>query len=161
MINRATIFWLVALTGMALVTVTVSLQVNRVNRQIDAIEERRASVAERTALLEASYQLLVSPERLRPLADRHLDLEEVHGDQLIALEELPQRMPLPLARNPEDRPEIHGQRELPPAADAPAHNPPGHAPAPPGLRQTLPWLEAQGDSALQPVNLSTPQGRPQ
>lgn len=156
MISRATIFWLVALAGMVLMTVTVSLEVNRVNRQIQAVDERQQSVEERTTLLKASYQLLISPDRLRRLADRHLDLEEVRGDQLIALEQLPARTPLPSVRR--QAPEQYGQRDAePPAAD----NPPRDLPMPRGLPQTPPWLEAQGDPALQPVNLSTPQGRPQ
>jgi len=155
MITRATIFWLVALAGMVLMTVTISLEVNRINKQINAIDQRMDSVAERTALLKASYQLLISPERLRPLADRHLDLEEIRGDQLIALEKLPARTPLPTARRP--KPEQYGQRD----AQPPAGEPPRSPPMPPGVPQTPPWLETQGGSGLQPVTLSTPQRRPQ
>ena len=33
MMSRATIFWLIALAGMVVMTVTVSLKVNRVNAQ--------------------------------------------------------------------------------------------------------------------------------
>lgn len=161
MISRATIFWLVALAGMVLMTVTVSLEVNRVNRQIQAIDERRQSVEERTTLLKASYQLLISPDRLTRLADRHLELEEVRGDQLIALEQLPAHPPVPSARR--QAPEQYGQRDAePPAVQPPRDLPtPRGQPMPRGLPQTPPWLEALGDPALQPVNLSTPQGRPQ
>jgi len=156
MISRATIFWLVALAGMVLVTVTVSLEVNRVNRQIQAVDERRQSVEERTTLLKASYQLLISPDRLRRLADRHLALEEVRGDQLIALEELPARSPRPTVRR-RPTPEQFGRREAEPPATDPSRNPP----APPGLPRVPPSLEAHGNPALQPVRLSTAQRRPQ
>ncbi len=157
MISRATIFWLIALAGMVLMTVTVSLKVDRVNNRIDAIAARKASVQERIMLLDASYELLISADRLLPLADRHLTLEEVRGDQLIPLASLPARIPLPTARRPEPEPKRYGQRQEPPQLTEPPHIPA----LPEGMPHTPPWLEAHGRSALQPVSLLTPQRKPQ
>jgi hypothetical protein len=161
MISRATIFWLIALAGMVLMTVTVSLKVDRVNNRIDAIAARKASVQERITLLDASYQLLISPDRLRPLADRHLALQEVRGDQLIPLASLPARIPLPTARRPEPEPKQYGQRQEPPQLAEPPHMPTLPPILPEDMPHTPPWLEAHGRPALQPVTLLTPQRIPQ
>jgi|GEM_PF-6612037 len=167
MMSRVTIFWLVALAGMVLMTVTVSLEVDRVNNRIDTIGARKSAADERIALLDASYQMLVSPEQLRPLADRHLKLQEVRGDQLIALDKLPERIPLPTARRPEPQPERFGQAApqppaaQPPVLQPPVSQPPAAPPALPGGPSSPPWLEAQGGNALQPVTFIIPRRRPQ
>ena len=169
MMSRATIFWLVALAAMVVMTVTVSLKVNRIDSKIDAIAVRKTEVQDRIALLDASYALLTSAERLAPLADRHLDLVEVRGDQLIAFEKLPFRIPLPTARQPEPE---HGQpsnqevarpADPPPALSIPPMISPPSDIAPPGALppRMPPWLEAQGRAGLQPVTLSPHNGRPQ
>lgn len=72
MISRATIFWLIALAGMVLMTVTVSLKVNRVSAAIDNVSREKSAVQQRIALLDASYQLLISSARLTPLADQQI-----------------------------------------------------------------------------------------
>ncbi len=162
MISRATIFWLIALAGMVLVTVTVSLKVNRVTKAIEATANDARMIQQRIALLDASYQLLVSPEYLAPVAARHLPLVEIRGDQLLPLNQLPDRIPLPTARAPEPTP---GQSNQPSAerqhnqrsAEAPLAAPPENPP-PAGMP---PWLQAQGRNALQPVSLRTLQGRSQ
>tara|TARA_R110002096_G_scaffold90370_12_gene204877 strand:+ start:477 stop:956 length:480 start_codon:yes stop_codon:yes gene_type:complete len=158
--SRATIFWLIALAGMVVMTVTVSLKVNRVNAQIEAVADRKATVQDRIDLLDASYALLTSSERLTPLADRHLDLEEVRGDQLIPFDKLPIQIPLPTARRPEPQPDPPARREAArPVPPVPTFPP--LAGRPPSQGGRPPWLEAQGRSALQPVTLSPQRRRPQ
>ena len=157
MMSRITIFWLVALAGMVVMTVTVSLEVDRANNRIDAISIRKSAVEERIALLDASYQLLVSPGQLRPIVDKHLKLQEIRGDQLIAIDQLPTRIPTPTARKPEPKapPQQYGQNETPTPTQRPSAAPPlPSAPANP------PWLEAQGRAGLQPVTLKSSQRRP-
>ncbi len=162
MISRATIFWLIALAGMVLMTVTVSLKVNRVSAAIDNVSREKSAVQQRIALLDASYQLLISSARLTPLADQHLDLVEVRGDQLLPLDKLPSRIPLPTARAPEPQ-QQPGRNPLAKQDNPPADPLPHVIPQP--LNEppvgTPPWLQAQGRNALQPVSLQTPQGRSQ
>jgi hypothetical protein len=161
MISRATIFWLVALAGMVLMTVTISLKVNRIDASIAKVSAEKTTVQQRIALLDASYQLLISSERLTPLADRHLDLVEVRGDQLLPLDKLPTRIPLPTARAPEPQQPEPGDTLLGQQDNLPADQPPQMIPPP--LNEppagAPPWLQAQGRNALQPVSLQTPQGR--
>ena len=152
MISRATIFWLVALAVMVAASITISLRVDHATREIRAIEASAELLREKIRVTEASYQSLIRIERLTKLAEQHLDIEELRGDQLVPLAALPERVPVP------------SQRPAPPATRRGAPPPrqalptPGPALPAPG---TPPWLEAGGQPHLQPVRLAPQQSRPE
>lgn len=161
MMSWATIFWLIALAAMVLFTVTVSLKVDQVNAEIADVTTETEQLRRRLELLDASYHSLTRPDELARLATQHLQLEEVRGDQLMPLENLPPRIPLPTARRREPK-----SQELGETKPAPHRTPPQQLPVPrdepPSMARppsaVPPWLEAQGQSGLQPVKLAPSKG---
>jgi len=127
MIGRGTLLWLALaiVAGVGLFQVSYRVQsledqLTRVNRQI---------LAERDTihLLNAEWSYLNEPTRLAELAQRHLNLTPLAATQMVAIEDLPLRLPplvaetapLPAAHTPAA--EKRGQSPLsPPSVGAEA-----------------------------------------
>jgi len=93
MIGRGTLLWLALaiVAGVGLFQVSYRVQsledeLTRVNRQI--LQER-----DTIHLLRAEWSYLNEPTRLAELAQRHLNLAPLAATQMVAVEDLPLRLP--------------------------------------------------------------------
>jgi len=126
MIGRGTLLWLALaiVAGVGLFQVSYRVQsledeLTRVNRQI--LQER-----DTIHLLRAEWSYLNEPTRLAELAQRHLNLAPLAATQMVAIEDLPLRLP-PLVAETQPLPAAHA----PAAADdhAPTESHPAAPPA--------------------------------
>lgn len=95
----------VALT--CFLAIILSIAVFRITYQVDELEKELHSLnqdiieeQETIHILRAEWSYLNDPERLRDLAERHLDLEEMNGGHLINLDMFNKRLLPPEAATP-------------------------------------------------------------
>ncbi len=179
MISRAIVLWVLAVITVILVSVQIGLKAEALEDQIRTVEQKQEVERDRIRVLRASYAYLTAADQLKPLAQRHLALEPIRGDQVATLADLPLRVPVPIERGeepgtvsappsePSSAPSSAPSSEpAVPSADAPSLvEAPGEAqddfvipprrqePTPRGPSNIPPWLKAQQHPVLQPVGL--------
>ena len=162
MISKSIVLWVVLVIGTILVSVQIGLRAEGLEDAVRTVQRAQIAEQDRIRTLRASYAYLTSADQLQPLAERHLALEPIRGDQITTLAELPRRIPVPLPRGQQRREETPSARSTvpPPAVSVPDSSRSAEAPseerndaAPPRSRNTPPWLKAQQNKRLQPVSL--------
>ena len=139
---RPALIWTAVLVGVILASVRVGSVSNDLDERLATLKAEQEREREQIQVLLASFAHLTAADQLRPLAERHLELEPIRGDQMVLLQDLPKLPPLPLAR------------KLSPGEEA------DKAPAPeqfvaPGERKPIEprWDGQIGRGLLQPVTL--------
>ena len=144
MISRAIVVWVLLVIGTILISVQIGLKAEALDDDLHAVHRKHEAERDRIRVLRASYAYLTASDQLQPLAERHLALEPVRGDQMVVLGDLPERAPVPVARG----------REPGSAAPRTAEAPPQRQPrSPKGSTNNPPWLKAKQGPVLQPAGL--------
>lgn len=165
MISRAAVLWLLLVIATILVSVQIGLKAEGLEDGIRAVKQAQEVERDRIRILRASYAYLTAADQLTPLAARHLALEPVRGGQIMTLDDLPRRVPVPAPKGGE--PDAAPSAPVPHVIVPPGVLPPAGAPrmaeAPPSARggpagrsennTNPPWLRERRNSALQPVSL--------
>lgn len=155
MISRAIVVWVLLVIGTILISVQIGLKAEALDDDLHAVHRKHEAERDRIRVLRASYAYLTASDQLQPLAERHLALEPVRGDQMVVLGDLPERAPVPVARGREPGSAAPSVK-LPEADAAPrtAEAPPQRQPrSPKGSTNNPPWLKAKQGPVLQPVGL--------
>ena len=91
MIRLASLFWLAAAAVVALGLYYVSYEVDRLEAELYATNQRLAQQREAIDVLGAEWSYLSQPGRVRELAQRYLGLEPLTAAQIIGFQDLPGR----------------------------------------------------------------------
>jgi hypothetical protein len=152
MIRPSTILWIALAGGVGVGTYQLKHrmlafedELARINRQVTA-EQQAIHV------LRAEWAYITQPQRLQPLANRHLDMNTMTPAQIGRVADLPARPPAPPAP-----PEPQIQAASPPPAPAP-QDPRNQAANPPPPTAPDPQIRAAG-APVQPA--AAPQPTPQ
>ena len=160
MISRTVVIWVLLVIGTILVSVQVGLKAEGLEDEIRANARAQQVERDRIRVLRASYAYLTAADQLQPLVARHLALEPVRGDQVIALADLPRRVPVPARKGLEPGPDTNTtEADAGPPQGARPPVPDGNRRAPrPGPSANPPWLKAHQKPVLQPVGLPSQKG---
>ncbi len=88
MIRLASLFWLAAAAIAALGLYYVSYEVDRLEAELYAANQRLAQQREAIDVLGAEWSYLSQPSRVRELAQRYLGLEPLTSAQIISFKDL-------------------------------------------------------------------------
>ncbi len=126
MIRPFTLVCMLLACGSGLYLYQAKHRVLMLDRQISTTVQATTAARDRAGMLHAEWMLLNDPERLRALADQHLQLKPLATGQLVSLAELGSRLPPPREAEAEPGPEA----ETPVVAhQEPAVAPPVQMPA--------------------------------
>ena len=89
-IRFSSLLWIVGLATAAFVLYLVKYEVKEVKTAALAVERQLNHEREMLHMLRAEWAYLNRPERLRDLAGKYLQMREVSGEQLVALNLLPE-----------------------------------------------------------------------
>jgi len=85
------ICWLLTATAMIALVFHISLEVQGLDGDLEALQEEIAQNRKAVHVLEAEWSFLNSPNTLSDLAQRHLEMQPITGAQIIAFDDLPLR----------------------------------------------------------------------
>lgn len=97
MIRPLTLVTLFAAAGAGLYLYQVKHSVSQLDQELREVNRRTEQARERTQVLRAEWALLNEPDRLRRVAQRHLQIEPMTPAQFMRLSEVERRLPAPLA----------------------------------------------------------------
>jgi len=148
MLRLATLFWMAVAIAVGLLLYNVKHDVQRLEQQLARTNRAIAEAHERIHVLQAEWSLLNEPERLRSLAERHLELAPMRPSQFVELSAI---AALPAAAD----------RSLAGAAPQPAEPQPAARPAaaPRAPEQPPARLAPQREEPLPPPRQAAPQPR--
>ncbi len=155
MISRTVVLWVLLMIGTILVSVQIGLKAEALEDEIRATARAQQVERDRIRVLRASYAYLTAADQLQVLVTRHLALQPIRGDQVLAVSDLPRRVPVPARKADEPDPETSADEPsfgAPHAAEAPRQFDERRE-VPPGNSQNPPWLKANQKPVLQPVVL--------
>ncbi len=89
--RRTTLLIISVALGLSLSLFVVKYQVQDLNDELKQVRRDIAADHEAVHVLEAEWSHLNDPDRLRALAERHLGLERIKGEQLGGFKDLPMR----------------------------------------------------------------------
>lgn len=105
MIRPFTLVCMLLACGSGLYLYQAKHRVLMLDRQISATVQATTLARDRAGMLRTEWALLNDPERLRALADQHLQLRPMAPGQLVSLAELGSRLPPPREAAAEPEPE--------------------------------------------------------
>jgi hypothetical protein len=163
MMSRGLLMWIVLAVGIAVASINIGLSSDTFDEKLAAAKSSQRLERERINVLRASYAHLTAIDQLKPLAELHLALKPIRGEQIALLQDLPR-----LAVDPDApaKPPATGLQAVP-AQKAPLTakaqpsqraepRRPQVAPTEPGQNaQNPPWLKAQRNPLLQSARLPT------
>ena len=139
MIRPFTFLCLAAACGSGLFLYTEKHRAELLDRQIARTIHQTEAARQTTSLLQAEWGLLNNPDRLRPMAEKYLNLVPVQPSQWVQLSDLGDHLPPPVAPNQTggtDDGAIASATPSPDSAAAPLN--PVPSPANPGVDETPP-----------------------
>ncbi|TVR83204.1 MAG: hypothetical protein EA405_05105 [Rhodospirillales bacterium] len=89
LIKHTTVLFLILAIGLALVLFSIKYQVQELEGQLGQLYRQIESERRSHHILQAEWSYLTDPERLRRLADRHLDLNPLSPSQIGSFATLP------------------------------------------------------------------------
>ena len=95
MIRPLTLLSMAAAAGAGLYLYQVKHSVAQLDRELRGINRQTEQARERTQVLRAEWALLNEPDRLRQVAQRHLQLEAMTAAQFVRPAEMERRLPPP------------------------------------------------------------------